>query len=609
MLERVDRWELGILLSRLRLALAVAAALAGAAPVFAAETVIRFDARPADRDLRRALINGSLLAAAQRNRTTSAQELTAAARAEYGRLLGVLYQNGYYGAVISIRIDGREAASLAPLDVPAEIDVIDVRVQPGPLYRFDRLAAGPRAPGTRLPPEFAPGEPGGTSAIEEAAEAMLLAWRQESHAQARIADQRIVARHDDRRVDARLVVDPGPSLSFGPVTITGNKDVRTARIRTIAGLEEGAVYDPDEIARAERRLRRTGSFRSVVVNESATIGPDSTLPLEIGVVEQTPRRFGFGAEYSTIEGVTLSAFWLHRNFLGGAERFRIGGEVAGITGETGGIDYNLDIRYERPATPRADVDFFAELEFELLDEPDFESTSTEFTLGFTRYATDELVVNFGLGYIYSEVKDASGTEFFNLLTAPLGATLDRRDNALNPTRGIFLDIDATPFAGLSGSPSGAQFEADARGYKTFGTERSVTAALRLQFGSLVGPALDEAPPFYLFYSGGGGTVRGQDYQSLAVDTAGGRSGGRSFTGISAEARVGVTDAIQLVGFYDWGFVSPNSGWSDGSTHAGAGLGIRYNTGIGPIRLDVATPVGGDTEASSYYIYVGIGQAF
>ncbi len=574
-----------------------------------AETVIQFDVGNTSDDLRSDLVNGSLLAAARRNETTSTQELTAAARAEYAQLLGIFYENGFYGATISVRIDGREASTLAPLDVPETIETILVRVRPGPVYRFDNLAAGPRTSETELPLEFAPGEPAGTGAIRDTASVMIEGWRQESYAKAEIGEQRIVARHDTREVDVRLVVDRGPKLTFGTLGISGNKDVRTRRIRTIAGLEEGRDFDPDEIARAERRLRRTGSFRSVLVTEGETPTSDGTLPLEIAVVEQTPRRLGFGIESSTVDGVRLSAFWLHRNFLGGAERFRVDGEVAGIGGETGGVDYDVGVRYERPATPRADVDLFAELGFGKLEEPDYTARNTDFTLGFTRYATDELVVNFGLGYLYSEVEDADGTEIFNLVTLPLAAELDRRDDPLNPSKGIFLNVEATPFGGLSGSPSGMQTKIDARGYRTFGNVRPTTTALRLQFGSLIGPDLADAPPFYLFYSGGGGTVRGQDYQSLAVTSGGDRSGGLSYAGVSAEARWTVTEAIQLVGFYDLGYISPDTDFGDGSSHSGAGIGLRYQTGIGPIRFDIATPVRGETDASDFYIYVGIGQAF
>ena len=72
----------------------------------------------------------------------------------------------------------------------------------------------------------------------------------------------------------------------------------------------------------------------------------------------------------------------------------------------------------------------------------------------------------------------------------------------------------------------------------------------------------------------------------------------------------MTENIEIVGFADWGYIGAEA-FPDlsGNSHAGAGLGLRYNTGIGPIRLDVATPISGDTPASNLYIYLGIGQAF
>ena len=572
---------------------------------------ILFSTPGAGKELRRALASSSLLIQARNDKTEDLQELVAAARADYGRLLGVLYEAGRFGGVITISVDGREAAAIPPLAVPDEISRIQVNVDPGPLFRFSEARVEPLPRDAELPKEFAVGQPAGARAIREAASVAIDSWRLEGHAKARVSDQRIVARHTDSRLAARLTVDPGPALRFGEVTVSGNSQVRTLRVHTIAGLEEGRDFDPEEIARAERRLRRAGSFSSVVVEEAEEIAAGDTLPLNIAVVEETPRRFGFGAEYSTIEGARLTGFWLHRNFRGGAERVRVDGEVAGIGGETGGIDYSFGVRYERPATPRADVDLYAEIGVEKLDEPDFTSYIGDFALGFTRYATDDLTVDFGLGYLFSEVEDDFGFETYSLLTLPLGATLDRRDNALNPKRGFYMDLDATPFAGVDDSASGAQINLDARAYKTIGNARQVTTALRLQLGSIVGPDLLESPQFYRFYSGGGGTVRGQGYQSLGIDLGGGsRSGGLSFAGISAEARVLLTEAISVVGFYDWGYIGAES-FPDGSggSHSGAGIGFRYDTGIGPIRFDIATPVSGGTDSSNFYIYVGIGQAF
>ncbi len=72
----------------------------------------------------------------------------------------------------------------------------------------------------------------------------------------------------------------------------------------------------------------------------------------------------------------------------------------------------------------------------------------------------------------------------------------------------------------------------------------------------------------------------------------------------------VTDTIGVVGFYDVGYIGAEAmPLQNGDWHAGAGIGLRYDTGIGPIRLDLATPVGGDTGGSALQGYIGIGQSF
>ena len=571
-----------------------------------------FQIPQADKDLRGAIRASSLLVQTQQSEDAAdPQELLAAARADYARILGVLYANGYYGGVITIGVDGREAATIPPLGAPDTIREIRVQVMPGPQYLFHKLRVAPLAPRTELPEEFARGEPGGTGAIRDAADEAILSWRKAGHAKAEISDQKIVARHSERRIDADLAVAPGPKVTFGTLNISGKTNVRETRIRKIAGLNKGDVYSPDELDRVATRLRRTGTFRSVTLTEGETLAPDNSLPLDIGVVDQTPRRFGAGIELSTVEGLTLSGFWLHRNLLRGAERLRIDGEIAGIGGATGGTDYSLSARYERPATPLADTDLFVLGEYAVLDEPDFKSNTGTFTVGFSRRFNDKLTGELGLGYLYSDETDDLGQNIYHLAILPLGLTWDRRDDILDPTDGFFLDADLIPFGGLKGSESGTRFVLDARGYQSFGAEDRTTIAARIQLGALAGPQLEDSPAIYRFYSGGGGTVRGQDYQSLGIDLGGSdRVGGRSYLGVSGELRQGITEKISAVAFYDWGYIGENALPDDsGGSHSGAGFGIRYNTGIGPIRLDLAAPISGDEDASSFYIYVGIGQAF
>jgi len=190
-------------------------------------------------------------------------------------------------------------------------------------------------------------------------------------------------------------------------------------------------------------------------------------------------------------------------------------------------------------------------------------------------------------------------------------SVDRRDNAFDATEGYYLNLNVSPFLGLSDTGSGVRATVDGRVYRSFGESERLTLAARGQVGTVVGASADEVPASYLFYSGGGGTVRGQNFQSLGVDLPGGdEAGGASFVGGQFEARVNVSNTIGLVGFYDVGFVGPDDEpFTGGEFHAGAGIGLRYKTGIGPIRFDIGTPASGGETGDAIEIYIGIGQAF
>ena len=71
------------------------------------------------------------------------------------------------------------------------------------------------------------------------------------------------------------------------------------------------------------------------------------------------------------------------------------------------------------------------------------------------------------------------------------------------------------------------------------------------------------------------------------------------------------ETIGIVGFADAGYIGRESvpNGSDGEWHSGAGLGLRYATGIGPIRVDLALPVTGPEDETGLQFYIGIGQAF
>jgi translocation and assembly module TamA len=570
---------------------------------------VRLQATGADQALIDVLSNASLLLTLSADRATDAQDYVAAARADYRRLLTGLYAEGYYGGSISILIDGREASAIAPLDAPQRIGTVVIDVIPGPRFTFGRTTVAPLAPGTELPGNFATGEIARAETIRDAVRAGVAGWRDEGHAKAAPDGQRITADHPSDRLDVAITLAPGPQLTFGPLAVTGNVRVRADRIVDIAGLPSGEVYSPDDLDRAAARLRRTGAFRSVALVEADDIGPGNTLPVEAQVIEAKPRRLGFGVELSSTDGLALTSYWLHRNFLGGAERFRVDGGVKGIGGTTGGLDYTLGVSFNRPRTFSVDTDLFADALIEQLDEPEYLIRQVKAEVGLTRLIGDDLTLSGAVGVTSAHVEDDLGTRDYTLLSLPITGTRDRRDNPLNAKSGYYLDLEITPFLGFGDAGDGARVYADARYFRSFGENDRFTLALRGQLGSVFGVEAALAPTDFLFFSGGGGTVRGQSYQSLGVDLGGGLTiGGRSFFGTSLEARYDITEKIGAVVFYDVGFVGADElPFENGAWQMGAGVGARYNTGIGPIRLDVALPVDGDSNTVQFY--VGIGQSF
>ncbi|MDT8857659.1 autotransporter assembly complex family protein [Paracoccaceae bacterium Fryx2] len=570
-----------------------------------------FRAPGADAALLADLRSASLLVAAQSEKVSDPQDLFAAALAEYGRLVGALYAAGHYSPVVRVLVDGREAAGIPPLDAPKTIRQIIVEVQPGPAFAFSRARVAPLTPDTALPDGFVVGGVARSGLIKDAVAAGVDGWREAGHAKAAPGAQSLTADHRNATLSAEVALTPGPRLRFGPLTVTGQQRMREARVRAIAGLPEGEAFSPRDLARSAERLRRTGVFRSVTLTEDENITRPDLLGITATVVEDKRRRYSFGAELATLDGLSVTGSWLHRNLLGGAERLEIKGNVANIGAQESGEDYALGLTLSRPATFTADTTLGFHVEVAHLDEADYLADVAGIGMTLSHFFTDTLTGTAGLEYSISGVDDLTGDYTYRNLSLPLGAIWDTRDVKLDAHKGIFVEAEVMPFQGFGTTDSGVRMKLDARAYRSFGSERPVVFAGRVQAGAVLGSSLLGTPRDYLFYSGGGGTVRGQPYQSLGVNVlrADFKIGGTAFLGASAEVRAKVTDKIGIVGFVDAGHVGALDFFDDlGGFHAGAGLGVRYDTGFGPIRVDLAGPVAGDT-GKGVQLYVGIGQSF
>jgi len=278
------------------------------------------------------------------------------------------------------------------------------------------------------------------------------------------------------------------------------------------------------------------------------------------------------------------------------------------------VDYGLQVTLDRPATLTPDTTAGLVLGYSHEDEIDYTLDALEFGLRFSHVFSEQLTGWVGVSYNYLEGRDPGGAFSFRNLSLPIGVTWDRRDIANNPTKGFYLDATAKPFAGFGTTGSGLRTTLDGRVFRSLGEPGRLVFAARAQAGAVLGSTLLETPRDDLFLSGGGGTVRGQPYRSLGIPITRDSGpefliGGRYFLSASLELRAKVSERIGVVGFVDWGSIGLD-GFADATavSHAGAGLGLRYDTGLGPIRLDIATPISG-TTGDGVQIYVGLGQSF
>lgn len=571
--------------------------------------------------LESAVRNASALLADEGEPASGAAGLLAKARGDYKRIVAALYNEGHYGPVVSIRVGGQEAANLPPdINLPDPVDVV-ISVDPGPEFRFNRVAIVNEAPPTSDPYDyveppadrgFGAGEVAKSSVILAAETLALDAWRQQGYAKAVIVSRDVVADHATNVVDVTITVNPGIKAAFGEVTVSGTERMDPDFVRRQTGLTPGEEYDPDELALAQKRLDRLEVFRAARLQAADSIGVDGLLPYDLIVQELPGRRFGVGATYSTIDGLGLEAFHLWRNLFGQAERLRLDARVAsiGYPLDTAQFDYFFGGTFTKPGFLTPDTDLVAAVSAERTIYPTFTETSASGRVGLTHIFSDQITFEGGLQFERNRFDDDFGTRDFTTAGLYAGATLDFRNDSVDPTSGWYLQGNVEPFYEFNYGNAQGRILLEGRTYFGFGEDDKFVLAGRLKAGALVGPSLAEIPPDKLFFAGGGGSVRGYAYKSIGVDDgAGNVTGGRYLLEASLEARVKVTESIGVVGFVDGGYVAADTFPGLEDLKLGVGAGVRYYTGLGPLRLDFAIPLNKRAGDPDYAIYVGIGQAF
>jgi translocation and assembly module TamA len=570
-----------------------------------------------DGDLRSELEAASQLVQGADRPVSGSIGLIQRANGDFEQLIAALYENARYAGEVRILLDGRRLADLPPDAKLGGSGPVPVRilVDPGKQFRFGDVSVRD-AEGrvySAVEQGLAPGQLAKSTVILDAEQALVLELERDGHPFAKVSGRDVVADHARGLLDVSLELDAGPVAPFGQTAVDGAESVDSQFIARMAGIRQGEQYDPEELAAAEKRLRALEVFSSVNVRGSESLSGDGSVPVEVTVSERKHRYLGVGATYSSTDGGGLEAYWGHRNLFGRAEKLRIEGSVSslGKTGQVKDMTWRGAALFEKPGVLGPASKFVSRLELEQENPDAYRRFSVEAAAGITYELTAQQTVSAGVNVEYARLTDSFNVDLETITVAlPLEYVRDTRDSKLNPTSGTRLSLLVEPTYEINGGATFVKLRAEASAYRALDADKRFVLAGRVAAGTIYGASLASVPANRRFYAGGGGSVRGYGYQDIGpVNAAGQPTGGRSLIETSAEIRIGVTDTIGLVPFVDAGLVSASETFSGAKFKAGAGIGVRYSTPFGPLRVDVAVPLNKDATDPDYGIYAGIGQAF
>jgi translocation and assembly module TamA len=510
---------------------------------------------------------------------------------------------GYFDSRVESSID-RNAAPIA----------VTITVDPGPLYLVRDVALAVPEGATPLPSDFPSAEAFGVVLGEPARSADILAAEgriltrlgEAGRPLARRVDRRIVVDHALRAATITWTFDPGPAATFGETRVDGLVDAREAMVRRRIKWRPGQPYDARQVDATRKALAAAGLFSSIRIAGAERVAADGTLPMTLTLVESERRSIGGGAKYSTSTGFGAEFFWEHRDLLGNGERVRLSGTFAEQ-------ELGATATFRRPYFLADEQDLVASLTLAEEKPPAYDNRFLRAHVGIERRFPPQWTVGSGLQYEREIVTAQGATNRYHLLGLPTFIRRDTSDNLLNPTRGYRTTVTATPYLGVQDSALGfLKLRVDQTGYWRLDDAGDWVLAANASLGSLLGAGRGEVPAPQRFYAGGGGSVRGFGYQMAGpVDATGDPLGGKSLISGGAELRIKVTDTIGVVPFLEAGTVTDSSvpGFGD-RLFVGAGIGLRYHTGFGPVRLDVGTPLNRRKGVDDLVqVYISLGQAF
>lgn len=548
------------------------------------------------------------MSALRGDKSATRAQILSRANSDEALLQRLLFSEGWYGALVESAID----------DDPESGATVRFNVTPGERFRWREITLDlyPDAP-LSLTEGFAlkVGEPIRAIEVDLAEGELLIKMRREGYPFAAIGARDVVLDEETPTGTYLLTADVGPRGRFGQVRMSGYQPFSEEHAQRIARFKPGDLYDVDMVDDLRQALIQTqlfGGVTAMTVDTGERL-PDGTAITDVRVQgNRGPlRQMGGQVGYATGEGFRAEALWRHRQLIKPEGAFTARA-VAGTREQRLAAELAMNNFGQRDRTLAGMFDIAN------VNRPAFQARTATIAASLARLSTPiwqkRWVWSAGVELVASDERDRSvrldpPRETYLIAALPLMIGYDASDDLLDPTTGFRLSLRASPEFSRQGGVSHTYVKllADTSAYQS--VSDSLVLAGRARVGSILGAQRINIAPTRRLYAGGGGSVRGFDYQDIGPLGADDRPlGGRGLAEASFEARYRFGD-FGVVGFVDAGTLTESSTPTLKDVHVGAGVGVRYYTSFGPIRVDVARAINNRQRAPVIGLYISIGQAF
>jgi outer membrane protein assembly complex protein YaeT len=518
--------------------------------------------------------------------------------------------------------------------VDVAVDIVEgepIRVEAIEIRGFDVLSADQqRSLQETLP--LQPGRPLDRQLASASRERALNALRDDGYPYAEVTMMEAEAGARQRRLTFEAT--PGVLARFGEIDIRGFASVSENVIRRQLTFKPGDRFTRRDLRETQRKLYGLELFEFVNVEpleEPVLMNED--VPVRITVAEGKHQKVTTGVGYGTEEQARARVRWDHRNVFGGARQ-------AGVEAKWSSLDRGVRVDYREPFFLSSRLSLNFDGQAWQAKEPVYDSKQlggrvilryqpnqqSFWTVSFANERQESTIAPEALAdftirddLIALGLDPTTGGSRGTLSAVAFDISRNTTNSLLNATSGYVLNGHVEQAGRLLwGSYNFFAATAEARHFLTL--RRRVTVANRFRVGSIVPTADDEANvPFYRrFFLGGSSSIRGWGRFDVSPLSEGFPIGGLSMLEGSSEVRVPLKGKFGAVAFFDFGNVWREARNFDlGDLRYAVGPGLRYQTPIGPARLDVGYQlnpiegllIDGEPQQRRIRIHFSIGQAF